>query len=78
MSEDTKIVTAVYGGDIATQVLSIERCGDIVYITEITFTPSSDAYSGNDGAAFQTMITFEVGAIDAVIRELRKIKAESR
>ena len=78
MSEDTKTVTAVFGGDVATQVISVDLIDDTVYISEITFTASPDPNSGNDGAAFETMITFEVGALDAVIRELRKIQRHNR
>ena len=78
MSEDTKIVTAVRGGDVATQVISVECYSDTVYISEITFTPTTSYESANDGVCLETVISFEIGAIDAVIRELRKIQRAAR
>lgn len=75
MSEHRMPVSVIYsGGDIPSQVLSIALVGGVVVICEHTYQPAKDPGSGDVGECFESVIGFEIGAIDAVIRELRKVK----
>lgn len=78
MSDEKPIVSAVRAGAAATQSISVEILDDTVFLTETRFSPGENSDSGDFGWCRETVICFEVGAIDAVIRELRKIKKASR
>lgn len=75
MSDQDRLVTAVHGGISANQLVTVSAHGDRVYITETQFIPG-DPDQCNNGSCFETVICFEIGAIDAVILELRKVKME--
>lgn len=73
-----KPISAVSGGKVSNQVISMFEADGIVYLSETQFTPGEDPYNGEDGYCQETVITFEIGAIGAVIRELRKIQRAAR